>query len=328
MHKTKQYRMPIWTSRGANEIKIGTKAKFFHYFRSHLNALRISFSNVASTPLSTLLIALAIGIGLSMPASLFVGVKNLRALAPDWSNQLIITVMLDHDASKQDAKLLSQRYQNTPYLKQHKVIDKSDALKEFEQQSGFKDISSVLPQNPLPHVLHFQFDTSIPLDTLESFKQQISQEPKVERLIYEREWVEKLQGIVRLGESLFDSLAILIALGLTFMIGTLIRLILERHREEVEVLNLIGATTHFIRRPFLYRGTLLGVLGGIVAMLLITFLLFGIEARANQVITLFNGLFTLKKFSFSDTLILLGTSALLGWLGAWLAFAHNQKSVA
>jgi cell division transport system permease protein len=327
MHKSKKLNSHLWSSRGATPVRIGIKEKCKNYLKYHKNACKISLSNILNKPLSTLLIALAIGIGLSMPATLFLAVKNLRSLSPEWSNQIIITVLLKEDASLAQAQHLHKRYQQLPFLSSHKIITKEEALNEFEQHSGFAELTKLLPENPLPHMLHLQFDTDIPMDTLNNLKQELSNENIVDNIIFERDWIEKLQGIVRLGESLFDSLAILIALGVTFMIGTLIRLTLERHKEEVEVLHLIGATAHFIRRPFLYRGLLIGVMGGMVSLLILTSLSFGIEARANQLISLFNGLFILKKLSFSDTLILLGLSALLGWLGAWLAFAHNQKTL-
>lgn len=327
MVKSKQLRTQLWVAKGAKPLKLGWKNHIISYLKYHLSACKTSLANVLRSPITTLLTTLAIGIGLSMPASLFLGVKNLRALSPDWSNQIVITALLSSESSLNDAAILQEKFKQTPFLKHTHVITREEALVEFQQHSGFTDLETLLPHNPLPHVVQFQFENDVDLAVLNQFKEALNQFHGVEQVIYERDWVERLQGVVRFGESLFDSLAILISLGITFMIGTLIRLTLERHREEVEVLHLIGATAHFIRRPFLYRGMILGIFGGIISICIMQLLLIGIEARANHMISIYNGLFTLKKFSISDTLVLLGISTLLGWLGAWLAFAHNQKSL-
>jgi cell division transport system permease protein len=44
-------------------------------------------------------------------------------------------------------------------------------------------------------------------------------------------------------------------------------------RDEIELARLVGATDAFIRRPFFYRGALLGALGGVLALLLALLLL-------------------------------------------------------
>lgn len=327
MLKNRKLSAQIWAVSGAKPVKFDIKDSLFNYIKFHLNAFKVSLSNITQMPLGSFLTALAIGIGLCMPAFLFLGVKNLRALSPDWSAHINMTVMLSPKVTLSQAEAFQKELLSQNIALKVALHTKDVALKEFETLSGFDNLHELLQENPLPHILLLQFDSDIPIEKLNDVKTELRKNPYVEQLIFERDWIEKLQAIIRLGESLFDSLALLIGLGVTFMIGTLIRLSLERHREEVEVLHLLGATKQFIRRPFLYRGMLMGMLGGIVALLILTTLMFGIEARANHTINVFQGIFALKKMSFSDTLTLLGASGLLGWLGAWLAFSHHQYDI-
>ena len=112
------------------------------------------------------------------------------------------------------------------------------------------------------------------------------------------------------------------------MVGNTIRLALEHHKDEIEVLNLIGATTAFIRRPFLYRGVLYGGLGGVIATLVINQASSTLSAQAQHFESIFAGAFLLENLSFYDTVLLLTASAGLGWLGAAIAFAQQHRLLA
>ena len=49
-----------------------------------------------------------------------------------------------------------------------------------------------------------------------------------------------------------------------------IRLSMYARRREIEVMKLVGATDWFIRWPFVIEGVLVGALGGVVAVLVLT----------------------------------------------------------
>jgi cell division transport system permease protein len=65
-------------------------------------------------------------------------------------------------------------------------------------------------------------------------------------------------------------LAVLLALASILLIANTIRLSLYARRREVEVMKLVGATDWFIRWPFVLEGVIVGALGGIMAILVLT----------------------------------------------------------
>ncbi|WP_259566979.1 cell division protein FtsX [Candidatus Berkiella aquae] len=111
------------------------------------------------------------------------------------------------------------------------------------------------------------------------------------------------------------------------MVGNTIRLSLERHHEEMEVLNLIGATQAFIRRPFLYRGMLYGTFGGMIALLVTYCVVHALTSPTEQLLSLYQGIFTLENLTFYDTVAFLVASILLGWLGAVFAFVQQRRAL-
>jgi cell division transport system permease protein len=102
-----------------------------------------------------------------------------------------------------------------------------------------------------------------------------------------------------------------------------IRLQILTQRDEIEVSKLIGATNGFIRRPFLYFGLVQGLLGGAAAWLIIASSLMLLNYSLAGLTQLYASNFSIAHLSISDSVTLLGFSAYLGWLGAWLSVSQH-----
>ena len=122
-------------------------------------------------------------------------------------------------------------------------------------------------------------------------------------------------------------LSVLLSVALVAITFNTIRLQILTQRDEIEVSRLIGATNAFIRRPFLYLGFLQGLLGGAMALCIITVSFALLNSSLDGLAQLYASHFTLRPPSLGDSLTLLLFSAYLGWLGAWLSVAqHLWKS--
>ena len=82
-------------------------------------------------------------------------------------------------------------------------------------------------------------------------------------------WVRRLDALLRIGRTSVVLLALLLGVGLVAITFNTIRLQVMTSRAEIELSRLLGATDAFIRRPFHYFGVLLGLLGGVVAWLIV-----------------------------------------------------------
>ncbi|MGC2048131.1 MAG: FtsX-like permease family protein, partial [Gallionella sp.] len=102
-----------------------------------------------------------------------------------------------------------------------------------------------------------------------------------------------------------------------------IRLQILTQRDEIEVARLIGATNGFIRRPFLYFGAIQGLLGGIMAWLIISLSMLLLNWQLDALTQLYASQFSIHLLSPGDSLTLLLFSMYLGWLGAWLSVARH-----
>ena len=122
-------------------------------------------------------------------------------------------------------------------------------------------------------------------------------------------------------------LALLLGFALTAVTFNTIRLQILTRREEIEVAKLIGATNRFIRRPFLYFGTLQGLLGGMACWLIVASSIHVLNFNLADLAKLYSENFKLNQLNIDDTVGLLLFSALLGWLGSWMSVSRYLHQI-
>ncbi|MBS0287125.1 MAG: hypothetical protein JSR17_07505 [Proteobacteria bacterium] len=302
---------------------------FLRYFFSHVLAFKISFRNLSLTPFATLMTIAAIGVCLSLPVGIFLIIKNVEHFSQGWDKDAALSLYVDAKSTPKQINDILDKIKNYPFVEKSNYITPEKALHEFQETSGLKDTLALLPQNPLPGVINIQIKTEKTTpDEILKMKEDLAKLPLVKQAQFDYEWVEKLNAALAFGKTLGNCLYFIISLGVILMVCNTIRLAVARHHDEIEVLNLIGATTAFIRRPFLYRGILYGGLGGLIAALLITLVNGQLEKQAQHFENLFQGIFLLENLTFYDTVLLLVASASLGWLGAAIAFAQQHRLLA
>src|SRR5690606_40274425 len=82
-------------------------------------------------------------------------------------------------------------------------------------------------------------------------------------------WVERLLAMLALAERLIGVLGLLLALAILLVVGNTIRLAIAARVDEIRVVKLVGGTNAWVRRPFLYTGLWYGMVGGLLAWLLL-----------------------------------------------------------
>lgn len=303
--------------------------KIHKYFHAHWVAFKMGFHHLAKAPLTTLTTIVAIGVCLALPMSLYLMVKNVQQLSRHWDQHSSMTLYIDPKTPVQEIHGLIQKAKQFPCVKKCTYTNPDMALREFQEASQLGDILSLLNDNPLPGVLSIDLNAKNTLpEDLQEMRATLEKMPHVQSASFDYDWVEKLNTILAFGKALSHFLYALIGFGVMFIVGNTIRLALERHRDEIEVLNLVGATQTFIRRPFLYRGILFGGLAGVIAILILNLALLLLKNPTEEIVSLYQDLFRLQYLSFYDTLLFLGASALLGWGGAAFAFVQQQRAFA
>ncbi len=290
----------------------------------HKQALLTTLMQMAATPFSSLFTLFAIGITLSLPAGMAVILDNTARVAANLPNPSEISLYMDERASAADIAQLKTRLGALPDIAGARFVSKQRALDQISKQLNLTQLVNELPQNPLPDAWVIT-PKSADAEHMTQLTQQLQKLPHVALVQADHLWSQRLNALLQLGRDLLSLLASILAIALIAITGNTIRLQISTRHAEIEVSRLIGATDRFIRRPFLYFGTLQGLLGGMIAWLLIFIGTRLLTPQISNLATLYNTALNIHALSLTHSVILLAISAGLGWAGAYLAV---QRSLA
>ena len=295
------------------------------YLTLHVDNLKGAVARVADRPLGSLMTVLVIAIALVVPAGLRVMVDNARALSGTWQGAADFTVYLEMAVDEPAAEALARRIGQREDVERTELLNRSDALAEFRDYSGFGEALELLDENPLPHALIVRpAGTGADLDLL---VQELDALEETALVQLDTEWLERLRTILELARRVVDVTTVLLGLAVIVVIGNTIRLEIGNRREEIEIIKLVGGSDGYIRRPFLYLGLCYGLGAGILAALIIVLGLGLVASPARALMELYGSDYRVAGLSLADTVWLLGVGAFLGWAGAGIAVARHLREI-
>lgn len=299
-----------------------------NYFLRHAQVFFYVLGQLWRTPVATVLTIAVIGITLALPAGLYVAIENVQRVAGGWADSGQISLFLKQDLSEPAIEKLAERIRRLPAVSWVDYVSREAALAEFKKLSGFGEALDALERNPLPPVLvvHPAPKHTNPA-ALQSLLGELRRHSEVELAQLDLEWVQRLHAMLDLARQGVLILTAGLAVAVLLIIGNTIRLAVLNRRDEIEVIKLIGGTDAFIRRPFLYAGTVQGLLGGLLAWLLVGLGLLLLSGPVHRLAILYGSLFSLESLGFLTTLALIGTGGLLGWLGSRLAVGRHLRAI-
>lgn len=304
------------------ERQVGEKQRLTWqcYSKFHRFAFLTSLQQCLQTPLATVMTLAVIAITLALPAILFVFLQNAQQLTISWDKSAKISLYLKQDVAIQTAQAIMHQLQQRKDIAAVHYISKEQGLVEFQKQSGLGEVLTQMSTNPLPDVI--EIIPAIAAQTPEKGTQLLTALkafPEVDIAQLDMDWVKRLHGLIALGKKIIYAIALLLALAVLLIVGNTMRLIAQNHHENIKVMQLIGGTNAFIRRPFLYSGISYGVVGALFAWLLVQSLLAWLAQPVQKLAALYQTQFALQGFDMISLLMLLLAGSILGGLGAWLS---------
>jgi cell division transport system permease protein len=290
------------------------------WLRQHAHALRLALRRFAG---GGALSAVVIGVALALPAGGYAVLDSLRGLAARASLDPQISVFLKPEVKRPDALALEKSLRADARLAQVRFVPKEEALKELNSAQGLAEVTAVLGHNPLPDAY---IVTPRPGD-LEPLVADLGALPGVAHVQADAAWARRLAALAAVGRLAIWLLTGLLSLGLVAVIFNTIRLQILTHRDEIEVSKLIGATDAFIRRPFYYLGTLQGVAGGLLAVIIVWSALALLNRPVGALAESFGSAYRLSALGAADAVAVIVLAALLGWLGTHLSVSKHLREI-
>lgn len=293
----------------------------------HVSTAISAFSRLAQQPFASLMTILVIAVTLALPSALHLLIKNAQFISASWDNALDFSVYLKADTSINDARRLAAIIQQRADIEQVTLISSDEALAEFRDQSGFGEALDHLTVNPLPHTLVVRPGSANTEVSMALLNEELGNLPEAEFVQVDTEWVRRFHTILDILQRSIAIVATLLGAAIIVIIGNTIRLDIQNRREEIEVTKLIGASNAFVRRPFLYSGLWYGLGGGLLALALVRYGLFAVEAPVTRLAGLYNSPFTVLSLDPAESLLIVGAGVTLGLAGSWVAAARHMRRI-
>lgn len=251
--------------------------------------------------------------------------ENLTAAIDRWQGKSKVTVFFAPEASPAGINAVRSLLENDPTLRNHAFVSREEAMARFRE--GFAGLAGVvddLDENPFPP--SFEVEVTSEVVARSEFNRRMSEiraMPEVEEVQFDWLWVAKLRRLVRMINTAGMIIGGILAVAAAFMIANVIRLTMYAHREEVEIMRLVGATERTIRGPFLIEGLLQGIMGGVLAVLVLYGAWEGTKYFVNQQgASLWTSIF-LTFLPWQKSLALIAGGMTAGLIGSWLSLRET-----
>ncbi len=207
-----------------------------------------------------------------MIVSLFLLVfVNLESAAENWSERVQVTVYFDKELTTQDQSALREKIFALSGVSRVGYVSRSEALKRFRNRLKGQE---TLLEGVRPDILPTSFEISLKRShretaSVENFVAALKKIPGITEVQYGEEWVRRFNLFLNFMRLLGALLGGFLVIAVIFIVSNTIKLTIYSRRDELDVMALVGATSFFIKAPFLLEGVIQGAIGSILSVVLL-----------------------------------------------------------
>lgn len=297
------------------------KSGFFNFWRSGY----VSFASVL-----VMVIALSvIGGVLFIGAVLNITMQELR-------DRVDVNVYFVTTAAENDILALKTKIEALPEVARVQYVSREQALENFKTKHENDQITlqalEELGENPLGAVLNIKAQEPSQYEGIANFLNEDNilssgGQKIIDKINYfeNRVAIDKLSRVINSAENLGLSVSLALVIVSIIITFNTIRLTIFISREEISVMQLVGASKNYIRGPFVVTGVLVGLISG----LLTTILFFPLSYwLGNTTQNFFIGLNIFDYYLsniFEIVFIIVGSGIGVGALSSYLAVRKYLK---
>jgi cell division transport system permease protein len=209
-----------------------------------------------------------IALALFVLGGFLVMTANLERLGAEWSRSAEMSVYLNDDVTDGERRAIEGALAPSEIVASQEYVSKATALARFKET--FSDLAGsleTLGDNPLPASYEVRLKPGPAAEAgLESLGAQLRETAGVADVRYDRQWLGRLMSAIAIirGVGLVMGAVLTVAAALT--VASVVRLALHARRDEIEIMQLVGAPPAYVRGPFVMEGVIQGGVGALVAL--------------------------------------------------------------
>jgi cell division transport system permease protein len=193
---------------------------------------------------------------------------NLEQISSQWASAAEMSVYLKDDVTPGERAVIERALAPGSVVAGQEYVSKTEAQARFRRVFG--DLSAALDglgDNPLPASYEVRLRSGAEVRAgLEDFGKRLRQTPGVADVRYDRQWLDRVAAAVAIIRGAGLLLASILAVAGALTVANVVRLALYARRDEIGIMQLVGAPQAYIRGPFLMEGVLQGGVGALVAL--------------------------------------------------------------
>ena len=250
---------------------------------------------------------------------------NLENLLSRLESELVVQAYLIKDNTL-DIDKVAQKIQSLEYVYAMKIYSPSDSLAKLQEKMGSQSRAlEMLGENPIP----FNFEIHVHrAEDVEHLVDELNAMPEVEDVVYAGLVVKRISALSRISSRVALVMFILSVIITALVVYNTIHISLYSRREEIGIMYLVGATRAYIATPFVLEGTLLSLIGALIAAGGIIGAYFpGITMIQANLPFLRASLITDRAVIFRFCALLAGFGATLGWVCSYVIVSRFINSI-
>jgi cell division transport system permease protein len=294
-----------------------------------MQALRYSLQEAArslwrgrqSGIVSTATIALA----LFVLGAFLIVTANLERLSAEWSSAAELSVYMKDDIAPADRLAIERLLAPGEVVASREFVSKEEALTRFRQT--FSELAGSIDagaDNPLPASFEVRLRPTAG-ERLDRFAQGVRAAKGVADVRYDRQWLTRLLDATRTVQTVGLTLGTVLMLAAALTVANVVRLSLTARRDELEIMQLVGAPTVYVRGPFLMEGVLQGGIGAIAAVAALAVAFYSVRGRYLVPLASAMNLSSIAFLSVEVMLLLVFGGMAVGCLGGLVAARVTQS---
>ncbi|MDV7106048.1 permease-like cell division protein FtsX [Vibrio sp. TH_r3] len=310
----------------ANKSRQKKRAARVGFFGIHLRQAKASFIQIWYRPLGNILTLAVIAMALSLPTSIYLVTKNVAKVSEGMTSPASISAYIEEDIAEARIMVLKDQIENWENVASVQYISSQQGLSDMSEYSGFDQAISLLTDYSLPAVLVVQPSATNDQD-IKSIASAISKEQGITDVRLDEDWLARLDAIKHLAITVVVTLAVLMLSAVFLIVGNTLRFTILAHKEEIQVMKLIGASDSFILRPYLYSGMWFGLIGAVCAWVLTAAMTVAANGAVERLAMLYDSQFRLIGLNWDESLLLLMLGIFLGYCAALLSAKKHMKEI-
>jgi cell division transport system permease protein len=254
--------------------------------------------------------------------------ENLQSLFKKWGDQVRINAYLDRAFSPAEITLLQDRIQNFPEVERVHYISQEQAWKDFRAALGPQSsLLEGLPEDVLPpsfeiFVKPFHWDSPL----VEALANRLRKEKAVTAVEYPQESVDRLSLGILIVEWAKWAIGAILFVVTFFIVGSVVRLGIAARKDEIEVMQWVGASEELIQAPFVVEGMIQGIIGAGLSLVCLWILWLLLRDQLSIPFGLFGSLGQLQFTDWRGIALVLTMGGLLGASGSLFSLRRFMKT--